>query len=54
VIATHVNEVATKGGKLIPGTKTEAFIKAVNVPVHIPLSGRTMSFDGSGRCTAGC
>lgn len=55
VIASHVNEVATKDGKLLPGTKTEAFMKAVvGVPVHLPLSGRTMSFDASGKCVAGC
>jgi len=54
VIASHVNEVATKGGKLVPGSKTEQFMKRVGIPTHIPLSGRTMSFDGSGRCTAGC
>jgi hypothetical protein len=29
-------------------------VKAVKVPVHIPLSGKTMEFDGRGRCTAGC
>lgn len=54
VIASHVNEVATKGGKVLPGTKTEAFIKAVTVPVHLPLSGKTMSFDNAGKCVAGC
>lgn len=54
VIATHVNEIATKGGKLVPGSKTEQFMKRVGIPTYIPLSGRTMSFDGSGRCTAGC
>jgi L-ascorbate metabolism protein UlaG (beta-lactamase superfamily) len=54
VIASHVNEVATKGGKVVPGSKTEQFMKRVGIPTHIPLSGRTMSFDGSGRCTAGC
>jgi hypothetical protein len=54
VIATHVNEVATKDGKLVPGSKTEQFVKRVGIPTHIPLSGRTMSFDGSGKCTAGC
>ncbi|MDX5364128.1 MAG: MBL fold metallo-hydrolase, partial [Pseudazoarcus pumilus] len=46
VIASHANEVATEGGKLLPNTKTEAFMKAVNVPVHLPLSGRSMAFDG--------
>jgi L-ascorbate metabolism protein UlaG (beta-lactamase superfamily) len=54
VIASHVNEVATKGGKALPGTKTEAFVKAVTVPVHVPLSGKTMSFDNAGKCVAGC
>jgi hypothetical protein len=24
------------------------------VPVHIPLSGKTMEFDGGGKCVAGC
>ena len=54
VIASHANEVATKGGKLLPGTRTEAFMKAVRIPVHVPLSGRTMEFDGSGECVSGC
>jgi L-ascorbate metabolism protein UlaG (beta-lactamase superfamily) len=54
VIATHVNEVATKDGKVIPGTKTEAFLKAVKVPGYVALSGRTMGFDGSGKCVSGC
>ena len=54
VIASHVNEAATSGGKLRPESKTAAFVKAAKMPVHVPLSGRTMEFDGSGRCTAGC
>jgi hypothetical protein len=54
VIASHANEAATKAGKVITGTRTDAFINAVNVPVIIPLSGRAMEFDGSGRCVAGC
>jgi L-ascorbate metabolism protein UlaG (beta-lactamase superfamily) len=54
VIASHANEPATKDGKLVAGTKTEAFVKAVKVPVHLPLSGRTMEFDGKGKCLAGC
>jgi len=45
VIASHVNEAATKDGKVVPSTKTETFIKASSVPVHLPLSGRTMDFD---------
>jgi L-ascorbate metabolism protein UlaG (beta-lactamase superfamily) len=54
VIASHANEVATKGGKLLPQTKTAAFMKATKVPVHVPLSGKTMEFDGKGKCAAGC
>jgi L-ascorbate metabolism protein UlaG (beta-lactamase superfamily) len=54
VIASHANEVATKGGKVIPGTKTDTFMKASKVPVHIPLSGKTMQFDANGKCVAGC
>jgi L-ascorbate metabolism protein UlaG (beta-lactamase superfamily) len=54
VIASHANEVATEGGKLKSGTKTETFIKATKVPVYLPLSDRTMEFDGDGLCVAGC
>jgi L-ascorbate metabolism protein UlaG (beta-lactamase superfamily) len=53
-IPSHANEVATQGGKLLPGTRTEAFMKAAGVPVHVPLSGKTMEFDGGGRCASGC
>jgi L-ascorbate metabolism protein UlaG (beta-lactamase superfamily) len=54
VIASHANEAGTEGGKVRAGTKTEAFIKATKVPVHVPLSGKTMEFDANGKCTAGC
>lgn len=54
VIASHANEVGTVGGKVRAGSKTEAFIKATKAPVHVPLSGRTMEFDGHGKCVAGC
>jgi L-ascorbate metabolism protein UlaG (beta-lactamase superfamily) len=54
VIPSHANEVGTVGGKVRPGSKTEAFMKAVKVPAHVPLSGKTMEFDGAGKCTAGC
>jgi hypothetical protein len=39
---------------VVPGTKTDQFIKLSKVPVRVPLSGKTMSFDGGGRCVAGC
>lgn len=54
VIASHANEEATSGGQVRPGTKTEAFMKAVTVPVYLPLSDRTMEFDVTGKCTGGC
>ena len=54
VIASHANEVGTVGGKVRPGSKTETFMKAAKVPVHIPLSGKTIEFDAAGKCTAGC
>jgi L-ascorbate metabolism protein UlaG (beta-lactamase superfamily) len=55
VIASHVNEGATKGGQIVAGTKTKQFLDLVKGrPVHLPLSGRTMQFDGSGKCVAGC
>jgi len=54
VIASHANEVATQGGKVRPGTRTETFLKAVKVPAYVPLSGKTMGFDGSGKCVSGC
>lgn len=54
VIASHANEEATKGGKVIAGTRTETFIKAATMPVHVPLSGVTMSFDANGKCVDGC
>jgi len=54
VIASHANEVGTVNGKVRAGSKTDSFIKAVKVPVHVPLSGKTMEFDAAGQCTAGC
>ncbi|MCB1940182.1 MAG: MBL fold metallo-hydrolase, partial [Rhodocyclaceae bacterium] len=54
VIPSHANEPATEGGKVRAGTKTEMFANAVQAAVHLPLSGRTLEFDGDGRCVAGC
>lgn len=54
VIASHANEEATSNGKVRAGTRTQKFIKASSVPVHVPLSGKTMSFDGTGKCVSGC
>ena len=54
VIASHANEQATRDGRLIAGTRTDEFVQAAEMPVHIPLSGKTMAFDGEGRCQSGC
>ena len=54
VIPSHANEAGTVDGKVREGSKTEAFVKAVHVPVHVPLSGRTMEFDAGGQCVKGC
>jgi L-ascorbate metabolism protein UlaG (beta-lactamase superfamily) len=54
VIASHANEVATKGGKVVEGSKTDTFIKAVKVSGYASLSGQTMEFDADGKCVAGC
>ncbi|TBW49837.1 MBL fold metallo-hydrolase [Marinobacter halodurans] len=54
VIPSHANEPATENGKVRPGTRTEAFIQASEVPVHVPLSGRSMAFDAGGVCVEGC
>ncbi|MHC4066984.1 MAG: hypothetical protein ACYSUI_21110, partial [Planctomycetota bacterium] len=54
-IHVSVNEAATKGGQILPGTRTEAFKNAIKgIPVHLTLSGRTMEFDGNAKCVAGC
>jgi hypothetical protein len=55
VIATHVNEGATKDGKVLPSLRTAAFIALVKGrPVYLALSGKTMEFDGAAKCVAGC
>lgn len=54
VIPSHANEVATRDGAVLPGTRTEVFIEATHAPVHVPLSDRTMAFDAGGHCVEGC
>ncbi len=54
VIPSHANQASTKDGKVLPNTRTATFIDAVKVPAHVPLSGKTMEFDGDGKCVAGC
>ena len=54
VIISHANEEGTQGGKPKAGSKTEAFIKLTKAAAYPSLSGKTMEFDGKGKCTAGC
>ncbi len=55
VIPEHANEVATRGGVVIPGTKTARFLELLgDTPGYLPLSGRMMEFDGDANCVAGC
>jgi hypothetical protein len=54
VILTHPNEAVTEGGKLRPGSRTAALIQQLKPAPHLAISGRTMEFDGGGRCAAGC
>ncbi len=54
VIPSHANQPSTKGGVVIPGTRVDTFSKLVKASVHVPISGRTMSFNKKGKCVAGC
>jgi len=54
VILTHPNEAVTEGGKLRPASRTAALIKQLKPASHLAISGRTMEFDGNGKCVAGC
>ena len=55
VIVSHPNEAVTADGKLLPTTRTKAFIDLVKGrPVYLGLSGKTMEFDGNAKCVAGC
>lgn len=55
VIPHHMNEAATENGKVKPDSKTALFKTLIkDIPVYIPLSGRTMEFDGEAQCLDGC
>ncbi|HZR69513.1 MAG TPA: MBL fold metallo-hydrolase [Burkholderiales bacterium] len=54
VILTHPNEPVTEGGKPRPASRTAALMKQLHAPAYLALSGRTMEFDGKGKCVAGC
>jgi len=54
VIITHPNEPVTEGGKLRPISRTAVLMRQIKPATHLAISGRTMEFDGRGRCVAGC
>ena len=55
VVFTHPNEAVTEGGKLRPASRAAALTKMLKgMTPHMALSGRTMEFDGKGKCVAGC
>jgi L-ascorbate metabolism protein UlaG (beta-lactamase superfamily) len=56
VMPSHVNEAATSGGAVLPGTRVDRFVSLAHgvADIVLPLSGVTRQFDGSGRCVAGC
>src|SRR5688572_13152419 len=54
VILTHPNEPVTEGGKIRPASRTVALMKQLKATSHLAISGRTMEFDGKGKCVVGC
>jgi L-ascorbate metabolism protein UlaG (beta-lactamase superfamily) len=54
IILTHPNEPVTEGGKPRPASRTASLMKQLKPPAYLALSGRTIEFDGTGKCTAGC
>ena len=54
VIASHPEEPVTTNGRVNPATRTAQFIGLLgDMPVYVPLSGKTMEFDGDANCV-GC
>ena len=55
VIISHPNEAVTEGGKLRSASRVAALIPLLKGTTPLlALSGRTMEFDGKGKCVAGC
>ena len=55
VIPSHAEQPVTIDGQLIADTRTAKFISLLrDMRAYLPLSGRTMEFDGNAQCVAGC
>ena len=54
VVITHPNEAASQGGKPRPGSRTEQLAGLLKAPAVLAVSGRTIEFDGQGKCVTGC
>jgi L-ascorbate metabolism protein UlaG (beta-lactamase superfamily) len=55
VILSHPNEAVTEGGKLRPGSRAARYVEVIKGrATYLAISGRTMEFDGKGKCVAGC
>jgi len=55
IILSHVNEAATSNGKVRAGSRSAALIALIQGRAIYPaMSGKTMEFDGTGKCVAGC
>ena len=54
VLITHPNEAVTEGGQLRAASRAASLVKMLKAPTHFAVSGRTLQFDGKGKCVAGC
>ena len=55
VIASHSEEAVTVNGVVQSNTRTAHFAALLrDVPVYVPLSGKTMEFDGNATCVFAC
>jgi len=57
VIPSHAEEAVTTNGQVSPDSRTAKFIGLLeDMPAYVPLSGKTMEFDGDANCVGvpGC
>lgn len=54
VIPSHAEEAVTINGQVSPESRTAKFIALLHdMPGYVPLSGKTMEFDGDANCAGG-